>query len=266
MAYLQETWRGKRIREAIETHMPYLLIGETSVTAFVNTYKTLVQGPDSARARAYRNARANILSTAAAERVQSTGRLAFWSVLGGSIIAVMGASLFSFTVNHQEVLRADQQRLFDETREDELREFATGELLPRTPTEVVLVIPANVAETDPWKEALGAACVLDSAVSAAGGSSMVARPVAATLVDVGRPETGIALPVSQPGRAIFRIVTVRSEKCPTVVDGWVPSAWVTLPDSDNPSQPKIASPGAADSQGPSGESADVTASPTTSPS
>jgi hypothetical protein len=67
-----------------------------------------------------------------------------------------------------------------------------------------------------------------------GAPEVVSRPIAATMIDVGRPPVGASPRV--PG-SVFRVVTTRTDACP-VVDGWVPSSWVIMASEDDPTQPK----------------------------
>jgi hypothetical protein len=221
---------GRWIADDIKQYQPYLLLGNADVGAFADEYKRILttEPIQEERARQYETTRHSILETAGRERTQRVSAYAFIIVLTGAILVSLGAALFSFNVNSAELLRDDQVRTLTQQREDEVRELAAGDILPRTPTQVLLAIPPGTPLTNEWVKALGTSCVTEK--KTASGKAQP-RGIPATLIDVGTPPqpSNTEDPVSGGRRAVFQIATNESKKCPVVVDGWVPPEWTALP-------------------------------------
>ncbi len=220
MNYLQSL-SGYYIRHDIEQRMPYLLSGNTTLEGFINEYTSLAGKEDTARVRQLEASRFAILETASAERAQGLVKYLLPTMIIGAVAIAGGAALLSYTVNVGELLREDQLVVMKQQREDALKELATGELLPRTPSDVILVFPAGISKKDAWRQALGDGCIL--------GRGSKPRKVSATLVEIRAAPKDYMGPVSGGAAGIFRVVTAKNNKCRKVVDGWVPPAWVALP-------------------------------------
>jgi hypothetical protein len=240
MAYLM-SGVGWGIRTRIETSMPYLLCGHADLADFVNEYRRVANGEESARAEQMEAARYAILETASAERLQDLLSSTIVLFVIGGLAAALGGAMLIGNVNAANAQREDQLAA--------ATQLSTGDLLPRTPTSVVLVIPTSTGAGNVWVQALSEDCVWQP--SAANPPTKVSRLVPATLLDVGQP-SGDA-PGSDDKSAIYRVATTKTSECPNVTDGWVNPSWVALP------------PATGDgAQGISTSSASSTASPSSS--
>lgn len=241
MEFLRSTrGMGCDIRGDIERDMPYLLVGCTSLADFVDAYKAIAGGPDTPRARQLKAARYAILDTASAERMQRLTPPVLCWIAFAVAVAVIGAVLFSYVGNVAENARADFVLAQSQAREDELRELATGALLPHTPASISLVIPTDIPNDDPWVQAVGETCARGVATSPPSGATsptpdaVAPRSIPATLIEAGHPSTD-SEPIATVGNPVFRVVTSKTPECRDIVIGWVPPEWVVVPAGPNAS-------------------------------
>lgn len=214
----------------------YLLGGQSNLNAFRDRLTELVQKPrplgdsDSAELRRLLAARDAILGTGSSERARI---VSFWAgplVLIGALAATLGAATFALATNHDLVLRQD--RLAKEERARQT--LPAGELLPKTPSSILLVVPSKNSDRMNLQNLLGPECELSG--------------VMAILLDVGLAPLGGQAYGPKP--QAFRVVTERSPKC-TIASFWVPMSWVVPrpAESTPPSATGSAAPAAASGTG-----------------
>lgn len=249
-AYLQKDKSiPSKLRAIIEAHPPYYL-GESfqTLSQLDVAYRAELMKGTTRKAAAFRNRVKEILDIAAIERTRILSSRALLAALLGAIMIGIGSWLFLVGVNSGEVKRADQVQASKEAREDELRLFPTGTLVPRTPSEISMLIPSATPmdEAQAWIDALGETCLLGAeAVPTTGEVAEVTyRGIAAAIVDIGVSPPGQLFGGLTRKQAVYQVVTLRSAECPSVVVGWVPPKWVVAP-----IKPAAPAPSAASASG-----------------
>jgi hypothetical protein len=214
IGYLLEEGRIPRRLRTFFNENSYLLGGEENLAAFRARLTVLVKKPrplasvdDRRELKRLLAARQTILQTGRSERTRIVSGWATVLIFVGALLATLGAATFALATNHDVVLRED--RLTEEERAR--KEIVVGELVPKTPSSVLMVIPESARLRQPtnWGSILGKECQL-------GG-------VKAVLLEVARPPVS-AVPKGN-GTYVFHIVTERTDQC-AVSDLWVPPTWV----------------------------------------
>lgn len=223
IGYLLEDGRiPSRIRTFFNTNT-YFLGGASSLEDFRHRLNGLVgksRPLSAADRRDFRRllaARDGILGTGRSERTRIVSARAAWVLFLGALLASLGAATFALATNRDLVLRED--RLAQEERDRE--EVVTGELLSKTPSSVLLVVPEE-DRSQSLRNSLGEAC------DPAG--------VKAILLEIGAPPVRALTSIGEVTN-VFHVVTERTGSC-AVVDLWVPSHWVLpRPESDGADEP-----------------------------
>lgn len=217
IAYLLSGGRlAKKICKMINENA-YLLGGADDLTHMRTRLTELVkaagQGPLGAEDRheftRLLGGREAALATARMERMRYVSRVATVLMFFGALAATLGAATFALTTNRDVVLRED--RLAEEERER--ADVVTGDLLPKTPSPVRVVIPPIERERLSVVQALlGAKCDIDS--------------IDAIALEVAQPPPEHP---SAPGPAdVIHVFTAGSDVC-LRRDAWVNPAWVLPP-------------------------------------
>jgi hypothetical protein len=161
-------------------------------------------------------------------------------ILIGALASTLGAATFALATNRDLVLREDRL-----AKEERARKNVTaGELLPKTPSSVLVLAPGKAVDRDGLQKLLGSECELAG--------------VKAILLNVAiAPATAIAF--GEKPR-VFQVVTERTPKC-AVANFWLPASWVVPRPVEATPPTANQTPAAATS----GAGTETTAPPTPSP-
>jgi hypothetical protein len=219
--YLLGYWPvPSQIREMLNANT-YLLGGQPDLNSFRDRLNTIatkprpLSKPDRKEMDWLLKTRdQTILPTARAERARTVNALATVAILAGALLVTLGAATFALATNADVVQRDD--RLAQEARDR--KEVVTGEFLPKTPSNVLVVVPEERR----------------SELTALVGGDCELGKVNAILLDVGTaPKDAVPAGVDA---AVFHVVTERSKTC-SVVELWLPPSWVTPRPSEAASSP-----------------------------
>jgi hypothetical protein len=189
----------------------YLLGGQSTLQAFRTRLIELVQkprplgDPDRAELRRLLAARNAIIGTGSSERARI---VSFWSgvvIVIGALTATLGSATFALATNHDLILREDKLAKEERAR----KSITAGELMPKTPSPVLVVVPEKAASRKAVQKLLGSKCQLAG--------------VKAILIDIREAPAAETTFGTEP--AIFHVITERTPKC-AVTHFWVPTSWV----------------------------------------
>jgi len=205
---LNTSWKSIQIRAFFERNT-YMLGGQSTLDDFrdrLNTLQTMphpLEPPEREELKRLLAARETVLATGANEKA----RLTTWDVVimlaVGALLAAGGAATFALSTNHDVVIRTDNLARDQRDR----AKVTTGELLPKTPSSVTLVVPA--ASQKALATALGTDCKLTKV-------NVIALEIGA------RPDN--ALPTAET-QGIVHVVSERTDAC-KVAELWVPPDWI----------------------------------------
>ncbi len=204
---------AQRVRKSINSSQ-YLLGGQEDLACMRTELNRMMCLPrpltdDDHRALVrLLNARETVLETAKAERTRHVSGRAVWIIGVGAVVASVSAATFAYVVNRSITVRDD--RLTEE------KEVVVGELLPHTPSDVLLVVPEDAPDRAQIAEIVGVGCDLSS--------------TKAVLFEVATPPED-AVPASQSDR-VLHVVIEASDTCDST-SLWVAPEWVVARPADD---------------------------------